>query len=1132
MRFTRHAAVVAMLTIAAGGVFPAQANAAPVPGTDTLAVDFSTSTGEFRGGASGTLYGFGDDGAPTQALIDGANITNTSQKPPFGTQHPSGDALKVEDGFFAKGGEDMYVYVQDYYPDWAYNGGNRPGDTRTYNQADGTYVDGANGIWDYLEVTEFVTEAVATQSAYPEKYVFIPFNEPDGGNWYNNWGALKSTFLADWDATYAVIQAVYDRHGLGHARVGGPGDASWQPARSSDYLDSAKQSGTLPDVFIWHELGISNLETFRSHLAEYRQMEADKGIAEIPVNITEYGLLRDMGVPGQLVQWFSMFEDEKVDAQTAYWNYAGNFSDNSARAGGANAGWWMFKWYGDLQGSQTVKVTPPQLNVADTLQGIGAVDAADKRATVLFGGTDRAIDLDLSGIDPAVFGTKVDVEVRENTLSGAEGIAGTPRVIQALNGVDLAEGGSLSLSVDTYDRYAAYQVVITPQKSVASIVDAVWSASVEAEDTALTAATAYTQSPTANGGWKFLASHGRDVGSFNSASSKADWTIEVPRDGRYRLQVIGSTPGTPGRHALFVDGAENQIVQYTADLALNDTSRWQYRGSTEVTLDLTAGSHVLSLRASEDGSTRLPNSDITLDKFVLTDVTDGEPTTYPASTLRLFGGAALDYADQYARGSAVVKGDGQRADAYLTAWESGYYDVTVDYRTAGASAVGATVNGRSPVVLDAPGAGAWTSTFRAHLPEGISSIELRSDAGASIAGITTTRVESADAAAVTVQGEDAIMHGAASASQLAANTGSNATGMAFAGNVGNGAANFIEVARQPAFASAGEYDVVVRYSNAEVSGRHDYNPQVVDRPLVIGEGGVAEPVGSAYFRYTYSWNSFWERTVPVTLATSDGSLTFGSAAGYAPNIDSVTIAPAVLGSPTTVAGDNPVPTVKVTTAPAPGESGWFTTAPVVVTGEAGDDTPGAIVEYSIDGAEWASSTEGVSVGEDGRHAVRVRAVDSAGARSEESTVDVDIDSQAPTSSARANADGTVTLASVDSLSGVAYAEYSVDGGATWTRYEQPIPPAGSGATLLFRSVDRAGNVEESRSAPGATTPPPASGGTAGGAISVAPPAGATTGGLAMTGFGGLPYGVGAGLLLVAGLLLMRRTRVRRGGSRA
>src|SRR5690606_10052927 len=102
------------------------------------------------------------DGAPTRALINGAHMTNTSQKAPYGTQHPSGDAIAVEDGFFDKHGEDMYVYVQDYYPDWPYNGSVRPGDDRTYDPSDGSYVEEPNGVWDYLEVVEFVADAVAT----------------------------------------------------------------------------------------------------------------------------------------------------------------------------------------------------------------------------------------------------------------------------------------------------------------------------------------------------------------------------------------------------------------------------------------------------------------------------------------------------------------------------------------------------------------------------------------------------------------------------------------------------------------------------------------------------------------------------------------------------------------------------------------------------------------------------------------------------------------------------------------------------------------------------------------------------------------------------------------------------------
>jgi hypothetical protein len=887
---TKLARLTAALSVV-GLVAAVPVLAAAADPTDVLSVDFARTTGAFRGGATGTLYGFGDEGAPTQALINGAHITNTSQKAPFGTQHPSGDAIKVEDGFFHKHGKDMYIYVQDYYPDWSYNGGVRPGDTRTYNQADGSYVTAPNGVWDYLEVVEFVAEAVATTSSRPKDYVFITFNEPDGGNWYANWATMKDTFLADWKATYDTIQRVYARHGLGHARIGGPGDTRWQPERSADILAFAKANGVLPDVFIWHELGIDNLSTFRANFAAYRRLEQSLGIGPIHVNVTEFGMLRDMGTPGQLIQWLSIMEDLKIDGQTAYWNYAGNLSDNSARANAANAGWWMFKWYGDLAGGQTVAVTPPALNTVDALQGIAAVDTRNRRATVLYGGGDKPVSLRLSGLDRRLFGKRVDIEVREITLSGAEGVSGTPAVIKVLDGVALNRG-TVNLEIPTYDRYAAYQVLITPEQDRVLKANRVWTTSVEAERTSLTAATVYHQDPRGGGGWKFLASGSHDVGSFNRPASKAEWTVTVPRTGRYRFQAIGGTPGTPGRHALFVDGADPTIVQYTANLALTSYQRWQYRGSAEVTIPLTAGQHTLSLRASLDGTSALPNSDITLDKFVLTDVTDGEPTAYPASTLRYAGGAHV-----VDRGYGAIAGRGQRADAYAHAWETGYYDLSVDYRALYRTDVDVTVNGRPVATFAAPRWGSWRSTVRVYLSQGVNEVEVRSKKGILLQELTTTRAADADDAAVTVEAEDMIRHGASVVNTYAESSGTNASGGKGLGFVGNGAANTFEVPRAAGFDRPGDYDIAIRYANAELRGDHAYNPQVIDRRLDVTETGGGRAHGS--FRYTYAWNSFLERTIQVTLTTAGGSLVFGNPDAYAPDIDRITIAPTTLGKPVT-----------------------------------------------------------------------------------------------------------------------------------------------------------------------------------------------------------------------------------------
>jgi hypothetical protein len=57
-------------------------------------------------------------------------------------------------------------------------------------------------------------------------------------------------------------------------------------------------------------------------------------------------------------------------------------------------------------------------------------------------------------------------------------------------------------------------------------------------------------------------------------------------------------------------------------------------------------------------------------------------------------------------------------------------------------------------------------------------------------------------------------------------------------------------------------------------------------------------------------------------------------------------------------------------------------------------------------------------------------------------------------------DVTVTLGATDDCSGVAATEYSLDGGATWTPYTGAFIINTEGTTaVLFRSTDRAGNVE-------------------------------------------------------------------------
>jgi hypothetical protein len=224
-----------------------------------------------------------------------------------------------------------------------------------------------------------------------------------------------------------------------------------------------------------------------------------------------------------------------------------------------------------------------------------------------------------------------------------------------------------------------------------------------------------------------MASNGNDVGSFSSASSAATWNVSVPSTGTYRLSVLAGANQNPGQHALFVDGAFSQLVKYSADLG------WTYRGTTDVSLNLTAGTHALSLRASKDGTNVLPGANITLDRFDLYDVSNGELATYPAIDARLNGGATIS-----TTGAASLSGSAS-ASFYATAAETGYYDVTTKFQTTSSSTVTLKVNSRDVQLPAAAQAGTWTATARVFLPQGVNELTVTAPNGAAVSSITTLR---------------------------------------------------------------------------------------------------------------------------------------------------------------------------------------------------------------------------------------------------------------------------------------------------------------------------------------------------------------------------------------------------------
>ncbi len=203
-------------------------------------------------------------------------------------------------------------------------------------------------------------------------------------------------------------------------------------------------------------------------------------------------------------------------------------------------------------------------------------------------------------------------------------------------------------------------------------------------------------------------------------------------------------------------------------------------------------------------------------------------------------------------------------------------------------------------------------------------------------------------------------------------------------------------------------------------------------------------------------------TVPIHQAAR---LTWTDAVGFA---DFSTAQVTVTGCDTTP------PTTTAAVTPSANAAGW-NKGPVTVTLTATDPDGAADVAsttYTLDGGAATSYTAPFTISGDGPHHLIYSSVDKAGNAETAQTLDLKIDSIAPTTTATpdraANGNGwynapvTVTLNGTDTLSGVATTAYSLDG-APAAPYSAPFTVSGDGThTISYSSVDKAGNVEDAK----------------------------------------------------------------------
>ena len=578
--------------------------------------DMNTREALFKG-STGFLYGEAEINVPSIDLICGLQPETMVQKVYAGKQHPTADAIRTSSALLSAGVKDMEVYLQDHYLEWPYDAP-RQGeeiDLDSYQktveeilyamicdeaqQGDEGAFSGSDGKYYVLNDNK-------------DLYNFVLFNEPDQIWYWNNLEGLK----AAWKKIYNAVHAIYP-----DARCAGPNFAGYNKDSYDSFLSFCYDNNCLPEVITWHELGDSSLTDFYTHYDEIKEMQAKYYTQEYALKtgrsyqpkllVNEYARHYDIGAPGGLVKWLSMFEDKDMSGCLAYWAMANTLNELAADQNSPTSSWWVYHWYAQMTGEQCPLVSPEFDKTR--FYGLTSYDEDNNTAYVLFGGCEdkngcEAVYLDNMDETNLVndYGD-VYAKIYNVGFSGQLGTNYKPDLVY--EGYLGTEDNTLKIAMNNTDEMQAYFAVLSYSNTIGgyeiNLSNPVYS--YEAEDADLLGgATAYSK-----GGWSTFATSGRaEVGSINNNGDGVKFTVTVPEDGYYSASLFYSlqapyvNPKTLEPDANGQNRGIGKSLPYGVELdgekqeniVLESTASWAYKSHCDMAYYLTAGEHTLTFK--------------------------------------------------------------------------------------------------------------------------------------------------------------------------------------------------------------------------------------------------------------------------------------------------------------------------------------------------------------------------------------------------------------------------------------------------------------------------------------------------------------------------------------------------------
>ncbi len=823
--------------------------------TPTVTFDAADLTGEVTSGASGFLYGISQDGVPSYNMTESIDLSSISTKTTLGLQHPIGEMSDVAAQALSSGDCDyLVVYLQDMYSTWYYDS-----DNITEMKKNGTY------DWrEYLESTFFplVEETVNAikDSDYHDYIVYCLFNECDNGVWFGEWiedssnedGGYsdfnetgKQNFFEAWKLTYEYVLSLDP-----DAVIGGPGYYEYDSDKMYDFLEYTTQNDCVPDVLIYHELSYRSIYDWQYNVEDLKTIEQEFGLdTDIPIIVTEYGMMEDNGNPNTMLKYITQIEYSKVYAQQAYWLFANNLCNTAADYNTPNSAWWVYRWYTDMQG-QTMSSSISDIFNSDLgkaiselrapryrqFMGLGSINDEKDSIDILVSGADYDGVVKIKNLkDTALYGKDVYIEITAVTYQGISGEVCSPENVKAYT---VECGSTLKIDMDFMDENTAYRITVREAQDGDEAY----------ENTNLYTRYEFEEGELLGGAYTYDSAYATTgeqnglVGGMENEGDGVSISVVIPEDGTYEFKFIYGKAN---------DGQDSDDrVSATVNLSVGENE-------TQITLENTVKSEITAS---------------------YTEYFELEAGEYTVTLTHNDGTYVLDslLVRQYESDTEVtVLADDDRTDDEYTyflaiAPQDGYYDLST----------------AELCELDIDGASAQSGddgTATVYLRRGLNYIGVAQE-GAALQVVWQDAESSAENIELTP--EDAVLSGTAVVSE------SENTGISYISGISSesGSAQYtFDVAE------SGVYKMTITYSANGEQGVHDYNVDLVEDYISYSVNGGE--VSELYCRNTYSNDNFTTVTVNIALEAgentlvlyNDGSNLFNETESNAPNIAGISI---------------------------------------------------------------------------------------------------------------------------------------------------------------------------------------------------------------------------------------------------